>query len=89
MHTFYTNSVSPFSKALCELFIGADFFAMRSCIRVAGTRKTKLMQIKNIKFFRRHTSSPFNDPLLYIADCVSITFEHLKCNIKKDIIILS
>jgi len=42
-------SISPLDKAMCNLFIGTFFFAMRSCqcVQVQGYRKTKLSAIKN------------------------------------------
>jgi hypothetical protein len=51
---FHQTAFSPFDKALCELFIGAFFFAMRSCeyVHVTGTWKTKVLKIKNINFYR-------------------------------------
>ena len=50
----YSLVLSAFDKALCELFIGAFFFAMRSCeyVQVQGTRRTKLLTLRNIKFLR-------------------------------------
>jgi hypothetical protein len=52
---FHQTAFSPFDKALCELFIGAFFIAMRSCeyVHVTGPRKkTKLLKIMNINFYR-------------------------------------
>ncbi len=49
---FYKMSLSTYDRALCELFIGALFFAMCSCeyIQVSGSWKTKLLTIKSIQF---------------------------------------
>jgi hypothetical protein len=81
-------SLSTYDKALCELFIGAFFFAMRSCeyVQVSGSRKTKILSVKNIKFFKGKRLLEHRDPLLHLADCVSITFERQKKDIKNDII---
>jgi hypothetical protein len=37
LHTLHHLALSPFDKALCELFSGAFFFAMRSCEYVEVT----------------------------------------------------
>jgi hypothetical protein len=75
-------------KSLCELFIGAFFFAMRSCkyIKVSGTRKTKLLSLKNIRFFKGKKLLQHNDKFLHLADTVSITFELQKRDTKNDTI---
>jgi hypothetical protein len=88
LRMFYKLSVSPFDRALCELFIGAFFFAMRSCeyVQVSGPRKTKLLTIKNINFYRGKRQLHHTDPTLHLADCVSITFEQQKRDTKNDII---
>ncbi len=74
--------------ALCELFIGAFFFAMRSCeyLKVSGHRKTKLLALRNIRFYKGNTPLYHNDPQLHKADTVSITFEEQKRDAKNDII---
>jgi len=88
LRKFYTLSISPRDKALCELFIGAFFFAMRSCeyIKVQGPRKTKLLTLKNIRFFRGNRQLKHSEPQLPEADCVSITFEQQKRETKNDVI---
>jgi hypothetical protein len=85
---FYKLAISSFDKALCKLFIGAFFFAMRSCeyVQVPGQRKTKLLTIKNINFYRGTCRLGHSDPLLHMAECVSITFEQQKRETKNDII---
>jgi hypothetical protein len=49
LREFVKLSISSIDKAMCELFVGAFFFAMRSCeyLKVQGYRKTKLLSIKN------------------------------------------
>jgi len=88
LRKFYNLSISPRDKALCELFIGAFFFAMRSCeyIKVQGPRKTKLLAVKNIRFFKGNHQLSHSDPALPFADCVLITFEQQKRDTKNDII---
>jgi len=88
LRKFYLLSISPRDKALCELFIGAFFFAMRSCeyIKVTGPCKTKLLTTKNIRFLKGNRQLQHHDPTLHLADCVSITFEQQKREAKNDII---
>jgi hypothetical protein len=61
---------------------------MRSCeyVKVSGYRKTKLLTVKNIRFFKGKRCLNHRDPLLHMADCVSITFEFQKKDSKNDII---
>jgi hypothetical protein len=63
LRKFYQLSISPLDKALCELFIGAFFFAMRSFeyIKVQGPQKTKLLTIKNIRFFKGNRLVPHSN----------------------------
>jgi hypothetical protein len=88
LRKFYKMSISSADKAHCELFIGAFFFAMRSCeyVQVSGKRKPKLLTLKNIRFFKGCRLIHFEDPLLHYADCVSITFEQQKRDTKNDVI---
>jgi hypothetical protein len=85
---FYKLSISKVDKALCELFIGAFFFAMRSCeyMKVTGSRKTKLLSLRNVRFFRGRRLLLHTDPFLHLAECVSITFELQKKDTKNDTI---
>jgi hypothetical protein len=88
LREFYRLSISDVDKALCELFIGAFFFAMRSCeyMKVSGPRKTKLLTLNNIRFFQGRRLLPHNDKFLHLAECVSITFELQKKDSKNNII---
>jgi len=88
LRKFYKLAVSQFDKALCQLFIGAFFFAMRSCeyVKVTGPRKTKLLTVQNIRFFIGNRQLKHDDPLLQSADCVAITFEYQKRDVKNDVI---
>jgi hypothetical protein len=88
LQKFHQLALSAFDKALCELFIGALFFAMRLCeyVKVQGPRKMKLLQLKNIRFFQGNSLVPHSDPKLSTAECVSITFEFHKRDTKNDMI---
>ena len=88
LREFYRLSLSAMDKVRCELFIGAFFFAMRSCeyLSVQGKRKTKLLCIRNVKFFQGKRVVKHSDPLLHLASSVSITFEEHKRGSKGDTI---
>jgi len=70
---------------MCQLFTGAFFFAMRSYeyLQVSGTCRTKILKLKNIRFFNEKKELHHKDNYLKLADTVSITFEFQKkdtCN---------
>ncbi len=69
-----------------QLFTGAFFFAMRSCeyLKVSGTRRTKLLTLKNIRFFKGRRELKHSDKSLHSADTVSITFEFQKKDTRND-----
>jgi len=81
-------SISPMDKAMCDLFVGAFFFPMRSYkyVKVQGYHKTKLLVIKNIHFFQNNVNIPHNSNKLHLADSVSINFESQKRDTKNDMI---
>ncbi len=59
---------------------------MRSCeyIQVPGQRKTKLLALRNIRFFIGNKPLHHGSNSLHLADKVSITFEFLKRDTKND-----
>jgi len=61
---------------------------MRSCeyVKVQGVRKTKLLELRNIRFFRGNTLIPHSSSSLSSADSMSITFEFQKRDTKNDTI---
>ena len=81
-------SISPLDKAMCNLFIGTFFFAMRSCqcVQVQGYHKTKLPAIKNNRFFKNNIIIHHSSETLHLADCISITYESQKRDTKNDTI---
>lgn len=50
----WSNRASQLTTAIGQLAVGALFFGMRSCEYscVIGDRNTKLLQVKDIRFFR-------------------------------------
>ena len=75
-------------RAVGQLTVGAFFFAMRSCeySGVNGERRTKLLRIRNIQFYRGRRRMHHNDRSLLSADSVAITFEFQK-NDERDVTI--
>lgn len=75
--------------ATAQLSSGAFFFAMRSCeytkvTAKAEDRRTKLLCLRNLRFFYRQTELHHSDPRLAQADCVTITFEFQKNDERND-----
>ncbi len=67
LREFYKSSFTELDKSMCQLFIGAFFFAMRSCeyLNVKGKdRKTKILCLRNIRFFHHKKELRHNDPSL-------------------------
>jgi hypothetical protein len=77
-------------EAINQLVHGAFFFAMRSCeylkVPASETRRTKLLLLRNLRFFRARIQLLHCDPTLHLADSISITFEFQK-NDDRDAII--
>jgi hypothetical protein len=88
LYEFHQLSLSSIDEARCKLFIGAFFFAMRSCeyLKVSGFHQTKLLTLQNILFFTGKRLFNQSDPLLHLADTISITFTQQKRDAKNDII---
>ena len=84
--TLLEKARSPEEIAIAELASGALFFAMRSCEYThtsndpfSGERKTKLLRVKNVKFFNNTTElSKHQKDLSTKATTVQITFEFQK-----------
>jgi hypothetical protein len=77
---------TPLEKAMFQLFTGAFFFAMRSCehLKVSGARRTKILTLKNIRFFKGRRELRHHDKSLHLADTVSITFDFQKKDTRND-----
>ena len=79
---------SETQKATSQLSIGAFFFAMRSCeylkVPQAEKRRTDVLRLRNIRFFRNGREMTHNNPWLEYADCVSVTFEWQKKDERMD-----
>eukprot|EP00956_Cyclotella_meneghiniana_P034348 scaffold103894_cov40-Cyclotella_meneghiniana.AAC.3 len=75
-------------KAVAQLAVGAFFFAMRSCeylkVPQAEKRRTDILRLRNIRFFRNGVELPHSHPQLETAEVVSITFEKQKKDEKMD-----
>mmetsp|Transcript_24276 Transcript_24276/g.35977 ORF Transcript_24276/g.35977 Transcript_24276/m.35977 type:complete len:90 (+) Transcript_24276:1296-1565(+) len=62
-----------------QLSIGALFFACRLCkylkVPQLEKRRTDVLRLRSIRFFRNGLEMKHNNLWLEYADCVSITFE--------------
>ncbi|KAL7467246.1 hypothetical protein ACHAXS_007491 [Conticribra weissflogii] len=77
-------------RASSQLAIGAFFFACRSCeylkVPQAEKRRTDVLRLRNIRFFKKGIEWKHPDKDLEYADCVSITFEWQKKDERMDIV---
>ena len=72
------GAVTHVDHAEATLLCGAFFFTMRSCkySKVSGYRRTKIIKIKNVRFFLEKKVLSHDDPrLLPLADSVTIHFK--------------
>ena len=82
------RQVTEMERAIAQLTIGAFFFACRSCeylkVPQKEQRRTRLLCLRNIRFFKngRLVSTPSS--ALESADSVSVTFEMQKNDRKYD-----
>ena len=85
------RQVTELDIALSQLTIGAAFFACRSCeysiVPKTEERRTKILCLRNIRFFKKGhlISAPSAD--LELADSVAVTFEMQKNESKFDTVI--
>jgi len=88
----WNNKLTTRNKVIGELTTGALFFGMRSCeyLKVEGPRKTKLLRIKNLRFFlhRSEIKKTANNRDIFNATTISITFEFQKNNQKDETVIM-
>ena len=77
---------TPAKRATADLAIGAFFFALRSCeyVHVTGTRRTKPLRLRNLRFFRDNKVMALDDPDLRLATALSITFEFQKTDVRHE-----
>ena len=84
----HTNAETAFDKAVATLLIGATFFCMRSCeyLKAPGAKdkKTKLLCVKNFRFYLNNKELDLHSPDLAEAETISITFEDQKNGDKFD-----
>ena len=81
---------NPLEQAISQLIVGAFFYAMRSCeyLQVPNYegRKTKIVRLKDIRFFKNSQPIPHSSNLIHTADVVAITFRSQKNEERNDII---
>jgi hypothetical protein len=82
------RQVTKTDKGITQLTIGAAFFACRSCeyskVPRSKEKRTKLLQLRNIRFFKNGCRLPSQSNDLELADSVAITFEMQKNDEKFD-----
>lgn len=82
------KSATESQRAISQLGIGAIFFACRSCeylkVPQAEKRRTDILRLRNIRFFKNGRETSHNSPWLEFADSVSITFEWQKKDERMD-----
>ena len=88
LRSMFTNAETAFDKALANMLIGASFFCMRSCEYLKGPgakdKKTKLLCVRNFRFYLNNKELDHHSPELAKAETISITFEDQKNGDKFD-----
>ena len=73
---------APLGIAIAQLVTLAFFFAMRSCeyskTSSEEAKRTKIIRLRNIRFYKNNRLVPHASPNLHNADMVNITFEFQK-----------
>jgi hypothetical protein len=81
-------NLTELQRAILQLTILAFFFAMHSCgyIKVPQQekRRTEILRLRNLCFFKNSCLVKHNDPSLEYADCLNVTFEMQKKDEKND-----
>jgi hypothetical protein len=82
------NKITESKRAIGQLGGSAFFFAKRSCeylkVPQSEKRRTDILRMRNIRFFRSGRLLGHLDPQLEYADCVSKTFEWQKKDERMD-----
>jgi hypothetical protein len=74
-------SLSHLDVVICQLILGAWFFACRSCeyCTTYGTaRRAKVLCLRNIHFFLGTMQLANTDPRLLLADTITLKFQYQK-----------
>jgi len=75
-------------RAIRKLTTVAIFFAMRSCeylkVTQAEKRRTDILRLRNLRFFKDGKLIEHDDPHLEFLDCIALTFEMQKKDEKND-----
>jgi hypothetical protein len=82
---------TPVDCCFGPLLVLAFFFALRSCeyLTVTGPRKTKLLRVRDIRFFLNKADITHNLASLHRADIVCVTFQDQKNGEKSETITMS
>ena len=73
-------ATTPLDKIIFSLLVVAFFFAMRSCeyCTVTGTRRTKIIELGNVRFWNGKREVNHDDPNLHLAASISYKFDYQK-----------
>ncbi len=82
------SASTPLDEHIADLIGAAYFFACRSCeySETSGDRKTNIIEVGNLQFFKGKRELDHSDPLLEFADVVAVTFVLQKNNTKYETI---
>ncbi len=87
------RQVTELDRAVAQLTISAAFFACRSCEYLKVSRremkKTKLLCLRNIRFFKNGHLLPAPSDDLEFTDSIAMMFEMLKNEEKHETVIHS
>ena len=88
MAEVFKNKATETQRATGQLAIGAFFFACRSCeyllVPESEKRRTDVLRLRCIRFFRNGRLVKHSNPYLEHSDCVSLTFEWQKKDERND-----
>jgi hypothetical protein len=75
---------APKEKYLARLATDAFYHGMRSCkyLKVLGERRTKVLCLHNLRFFRGLPELSHDDPDLPFANAICITFNYQKTDVR-------
>ena len=83
-------TATPLDQAISQLIVGAFFYAMRSCkylhVPLSEVRKTRIIRVKDVRFFHQSQLVPHSSNLIHTADVVAITFTSQKNEDRNNII---
>jgi hypothetical protein len=76
IHAITSATDTLLDRAIGQLIVGTFFIAMSPCkySSVSGECRTKLLELRNIHFYKNNSELATDSTFLHLADCASITF---------------